>query len=149
MHKSVGYCNMKKDLVRQSSDFDGIKDYDGPQRDRDLLHKDKHSESWHRNRMLCMRSFNARACNSINGSSDGTYERSDDLHLTDVMCRELTKRFTQRNKGLLCRSCAECLRGVMQPPLMLVRGILLLIRRDCGRDFSVQWEQDVLDLTAV
>ena len=99
--------------------------------------------------MLCMGSFDARACYSINGSADGTYKRSDDLQLTDLMCRELTKRYTERNKGILCPECAECLRGVMEPPLMLVRGILLLIRRDCGRDFFVEWNGDVLDLSAV
>jgi len=139
-------------VARHTSDVASVKDFNGPSRDHKLLHtavdRDK---TWHRNCCLCLTSDDARHMTAISCDASRNIQRPANVQLTEPILWEIMRRYTSNNKGLLCDKCRRFanLVATVQVPLMLVVGLLLLIRRDCGRDFSVGWNGSTVKATSV
>ncbi len=71
--------------------------------------------------------------------------------LEDIMVHEILRRFSSKNRALLCDKCRQYTNAVAQAevPETMLFSLLLLIRRDSGRDFTTFWQGKEVILSCV
>ena len=137
---------MKRDAKGQSCDVDGVfssrgvKNRRRSERDSNRLQENNKIKSC----LLCRKIRDKRELNGIyyNRIRD-TYEHNEEIRLNQSQCHDLVRRFSESSqaKSRLCARCTSVMNDLAEKsvPHFLVYGLLLLIRRDCGRDFDASY----------
>ena len=97
-----------------------------------------------------MKSGDARHFSAIAVSGDG-FKKGEGVMLEDIMVHEILRRFSSKNRALLCDKCRQYTNAVAQAevPETMLFSLLLLIRRDSGRDFTTFWQGKEVILSCV
>jgi len=99
-----------------------------------------------------MKSGDKRQLNGISyKKKNDKYEHNEEIRLNQSQCHALVRRYSMNAKGMLCGKCTSVMNDKAEKiaPLFSVYGLLLLIRRDCGRDFDVCYEGRHLQLRII
>ena len=147
---------MKRSAKRQSCDVDGVLSSRGvknrrrSERDSNWLQEKNKIKSC----LLCMKSRDKREFNGISyNTSRDTYEHNEEIRLNQSQCHGLVRRYSKnaQAKSRLCAGCTSVMNDLAEKsvPPFLVYGLLLLIRRDCGRDFDASYGGRHLQLRVI
>lgn len=149
---------MARGVKRQSSDADGVLSRRGVKTrrvsevDDNLLQEANKGMPWLGTCFLCRKSRDKRKLNGIRyNAKNDKYEHNEEIRLNQSQCHHLVRRYSVNAKGSLCAECTSVMNDMAEKsvPLLLLYGLLLLIRRDCGRDFDASYGGRLLQLRVV